>query len=61
MAIADLLQLAGQFGQAGLFIGYLIWRDLRAERLAEKRVEADVDLAKQLALLTAALTGRANV
>lgn len=61
MGVENVLQLAGQFGPMGLMVAYLIWKDLRAERIEEKRVEADKELASSLALLTAAINGRANV
>jgi hypothetical protein len=61
MTPADLLHLAGQFGANGLFIGYLVWKDLRTDKIAEKRIEADKQLASSLSLLTAAVNGRANV
>ena len=31
MAVSDLLALAGQFGPMGLFVAYLVWRELRSE------------------------------
>ena len=68
MDAGALLQLAGQFGPLGLFVGYLIWRELRTEKaarereaaaaeLAEKRIEADKGLATALALLRATIEG----
>jgi len=55
---AALLELAGQFGVMGLFVGYMIWRELRGEKLARERIEADKALATSLALLEAAIKGR---
>lgn len=68
MDAAELLKLAGQFGSLGLFIGYLIWREMRTEKtarereerateLGEKRIEADKGLATALALLRATIEG----
>lgn len=54
-------QLAGQFGPMGLLVAYLVWKDLRGERIAEKRIEADKEIASALALLHAAITGRSHV
>lgn len=33
MSSPDLLQLAGQFGPLGLMVGYLIWREVRQDRI----------------------------
>jgi hypothetical protein len=49
--------LAGQFGPLGMMIGYLLMRDNRADKLEEKKAEADKQLATSLALLTAAIQG----
>lgn len=49
--------LAGQFGPMGLIIGYLIVREARQERLAEKHIEATNALARALALLDATIRG----
>ena len=59
---ADLLALAGQFGAPGLFIAFLIWdrreqaaaakdRAKADQDIAEKRVQADLDMAKSLTML----------
>lgn len=63
MDFGAILQLAGQFGPMGLLVAYLIWRDLRAERLAEKRIEVDKELAGTLAVLSASVNsiGRGRV
>lgn len=61
MGVAEVLQLAGQFGSTGLIVAYLIWRETaeRRERreLAEARAEIDrADIAareKQAAAFTA--------
>jgi F0F1-type ATP synthase membrane subunit b/b' len=58
MTIPDVLNLAGQFGVMGLFVGYLIWKDLRADKIARERLEADKALATALALLEATVKGR---
>jgi hypothetical protein len=42
----------------GLFVGYLIWKDLRADKIARERLEADKALATALALLEATVKGR---
>lgn len=57
MDLASVLSLAGQFGPMGLLVGYLVWRDIRAERLAERRIDVDKELAGTLAVLSATVTG----
>lgn len=57
MGFAEISALAGHFGPAGLVVGYLVWRELRADRLAEKRIAADTQLATALALLDATIRG----
>jgi hypothetical protein len=57
MAANELLGLAGQFGPMGLFVGYLIWRELRNEKLSRDRIETDKAIATAMALLTAAING----
>lgn len=55
--MGDILPLLAGSGPTGLIIGYLIWRELRQDKLSEKRIEADEKLAVSLALLTAAIKG----
>lgn len=57
MNVDSILTLAGQFGPLGLMIGYLMLRDNRNDKIAEKRTEADKALAASMALLTAAIQG----
>jgi hypothetical protein len=73
---AQLMQLAGQFGPLGLFIGYLIWRE-QAERkdkaaaivsrneIDKAEIASRLDLARTLAKLTMVvewfIQGKANV
>ena len=57
MTATDLLPLASQFGPMGLFVGYLIWRELRTEKLSRDRIDTDKALAASMALLTAAIEG----
>jgi hypothetical protein len=57
MGASELLGLAGQFGPMGLFVGYLIWRELRNEKLSRDRIETDKSIATAMALLTAAING----
>lgn len=57
MDAGGFLQLAGQFGPMGLMVGYLVWRELRTEKLAKDRIEADKALATSLALLEATVKG----
>jgi hypothetical protein len=58
MSTPDFLSLAQQFGPMGLFVGYLVWRDTRYEKLSRERIEADKALATSLALLEAAIKGK---
>jgi hypothetical protein len=52
-----MLELAGQFGPMGLLVAYLMWRELRTEKLSRDRIETDKTLAASMALLTAAING----
>lgn len=61
MSPADLLHLFGQFGVNGLFVGYLIWRDIRSEKMAQCRIETDKLIASSLASLTTIITSRGHV
>lgn len=50
MDIAGLLQLAGDFGQMGLFVAYLVWRESRddkrrASEVAERNKLHEADIA----------------
>lgn len=58
MGVDAILELARAFGPIGLIVGYLIWRETRAEKIAERRIEADKALAAALALLEATIKGR---
>lgn len=58
MSTPDLLTLAGQFGFSGLFVGYLIWRDTRRDKIDKERIEADKALATSLALLDATIKAK---
>lgn len=55
----DLLGLAGQFGPMGLFVGYLVWREQRADARTmsynQARLDADKALASSLGALTAVI------
>jgi hypothetical protein len=58
--VVDFSTLAGalaNFGGLGLMIAYLVWRESRAEKLAEKQAEATKALAVSLALLEATIRG----
>lgn len=57
MGASELAVLAGQFGPLGLFIGYLMWREIRNEKLSRDRIESDKALATSLALLEATVRG----
>jgi hypothetical protein len=53
----EMLTLAGQFGPLGLMIAYLIWRESRAEKVMRERIEADLELARSLAVLSVKIEG----
>lgn len=53
----QLFTLAGQFGPIGLMVGYLMLREARQDKLAEKQAEATTKLAVSLALLEATIRG----
>lgn len=57
MSAADFVTLAGQFGPLGLFIGYLMWREIRNEKLSRDRIETDKLVASTMALLAAKIDG----
>jgi len=57
MGPPEVLTLAGQFGPMGLLVAYLMWREIRAEKLARERLETDKALAAAMALLTATIQG----
>ena len=47
MSAPQIIELARLFGPIGLFIGYLMWRELRQEKAAEGRARDDRDLARE--------------
>ena len=60
MGAAEAVQLAGQFGPLGLFIGYLMWREIRNEKLSRERIETDKLVASAMAILAAKIDGMKN-
>lgn len=70
MGTADVLTLAAQFGPMGLMVGYFIVRESaerkdarrKAEKeheLARERINADLELARAMTLLTVTIQGKA--
>lgn len=49
MGAADLIALAKLFGPIGLFIGYLIWREIRCEKATAERERLNRDAEKERA------------
>jgi hypothetical protein len=70
MTISQVLALAGQFGPMGLMVSYLIWRETmdrkdardkagKEHELAKERINADLELARAMTLLTVTIRGAA--
>jgi len=57
MGAGEVLQLAGQFGPMGLFIGYLMWERTQERSLARERIETDKAVASSMTLLAAKIDG----
>lgn len=59
MDVHGIIQLAGQYGANGLFVAYLVWRELRNENknmaYNQARLECDKALASSLGALTAVI------
>jgi uncharacterized membrane-anchored protein YhcB (DUF1043 family) len=56
----EILQF-GQFGIAGIVIGYFMWRETNDRKDRQAETESRLKLATALATLAAAITGRHNV
>lgn len=63
MSFGDIMKLAAEFGPSGVIIGYLMWerysRDRREEKkdeqrgtIEKERIEADLEMARALTLLS---------
>ncbi|MGV3511906.1 MAG: hypothetical protein ACO1OX_07860 [Novosphingobium sp.] len=50
-----LSQIVANFGPAGAFVSYLIWQQMRRDKIDQERVETDKALATALANLTNAI------
>jgi predicted acylesterase/phospholipase RssA len=46
-----ILEIIAKFGSAGAFVGYLIWQQMRRDKIDQERIEADKELAGALAAL----------
>jgi hypothetical protein len=57
MGAGEIAALAGDWGPMGLLVAYMIWKDVRTEKQAADRIEADKALATSLALLEATVKG----
>lgn len=57
MPDAALIQVFAQSGSMGLLVFYLMWREVRREKLDRERIEADKALAVALTLLEASIKG----
>jgi Flp pilus assembly protein TadB len=72
MGVADVAQLAGQFGLAGVLMAFLFWkerndredrrrREERQAQIDERDIEERGKLASALASLSMVIQGRGNV
>lgn len=55
MEASIISQIITGFGPAGAFVGYLIWQQMRRDKIDRDRIETDVQLATALANLTNAI------
>lgn len=55
METAILSQIITGFGPAGAFVGYLIWQQMRRDKIDADRIDTDKALATALANLTNAI------
>lgn len=58
MEASIISQIITGFGPAGAFVGYLIWQQMRRDKIDRERIETDVQLATALANLTNAIAHR---
>jgi hypothetical protein len=61
MTLPDLIALLPQYGQMGVFIAYLLWRDGQQAKATDKRVAADLEMAQAITLLSARMEGLRHV
>ena len=60
MEASIISQIITGFGPAGAFVGYLIWQQMRRDKIDHERIETDKQLAAALATLTAAISHRGS-
>ena len=53
----SLMQLAGNFGGPGLLIAFMIWDKTAQNKLAEKRIAADISMAQAMTLIATKMDG----
>lgn len=58
MEASIISQIITGFGPAGAFVGYLIWQQMRRDKIDQERIATDKQLAAALATLTAAIEHR---
>lgn len=58
MSTPDILTMVSQLGFTGLFAAYIMWRDIRRDKIDRERIEADKALATSLALLDQTIKAR---
>lgn len=61
MGVIDLLRLAGQFGPMGLMVAFLVWRDMRDDKLRCAENDTRDKLAGALAVLSEIIRSRGHV
>lgn len=60
MEASILSQIITGFGPAGAFVGYLIWQQMRRDKIDVERIETDKELATVLANLVNAINNGNN-
>lgn len=51
----ELMQMASSFGAPGLLIAFMIWDRKEQNKINRERIQADLDMARSLTLLSAKL------
>ena len=54
---ADIVTIAANYGPPGMLLAYMIWAKIGDNKLARERIQADLDMARAITLLTAKIDG----